>query len=373
MNGQLTSLRKHIFAWRQSFRKARLTTLRQHVVLPYSTPWIGGPSQEKLPEYGRMKHGDSYVDSFPDNPTTNYKQLKGRYLYGGPFLFHFGCIMVDSVSRVWAWDAQKYNGVVFAFCPLKKMTALPPWTRNIYSYLGLDPERIVIVREPVQVERLDISEPGSTFMNGPSEWYLDFLKNRQLNTGYNPSDKLYFGRSHIKRLGTTMGESYFGKLIRDSGFKYVVPEKISLLNQLSAIQNCKQAIFSEGSALYLYELLHSTDTKCFMLPRRNDSSRLFEPYITPRAEFHRIGGDSAFLRLPDAINHDGPKSASYSMNPKEIFDDLQAQQLISSQLNFDFSEYEHFEREDALEYYGADNLRYAETQLRRVKTERQKK
>ncbi|MBN2717680.1 MAG: glycosyltransferase family 61 protein [Deltaproteobacteria bacterium] len=373
MKSKLASFGHYVTGWRRQFRtRGDMTSLPQHVIAPYLTPWKGGPSAEGLPDYGRIRHGDRFVDEISQPVPDKCRELKGRYLYGGPFMNHFGVVMVYSIARCWAFDAKKHRAIVFSYCPKKVMKELPAWARSIYSYLGVDPARIIIARNPVKVDHLDVAEPGSEFFNGPSSWYLDYLKHRQVNTGYKLAEKLYFGRTHIIRQGTLMGESYFSQLILNSGFTYIKPEDYSLADQLSVLQNCRQAIFSEGSALYLYELLHSTDTKCFMLPRRTKSSILFEPYVKPRADFHRLGGSTVIERLPEVNGVVSPKSASYCMNPRAIFEDLQTQQLIFSSFDFDFQKYEQCEREDALEYFGEENLQFAESQLLDVKARREK-
>lgn len=84
------------------------------LVTPYERAWVGGPDHRQIPHHGRIIKGNETEDEFPARlRRVAASDMAGHYLYGGPFKLHFGHVMVDSIIRLWAFDRNRHNGVIF--------------------------------------------------------------------------------------------------------------------------------------------------------------------------------------------------------------------------------------------------------------------
>lgn len=318
------------------------------LVTPYESAWVGGPDHSRIPVHGRICRAGEPADEFPEHlRATGAPEVDGLYLYGGPFKLHFGHVMVDSIARLWAFERERHKGVVFAALD----TADPPsWFYEILGIFGVAREDVVIVREPVVFRRLEFAEPGSTLRGGPKDWYLDFLGTLPLRLeGSIPGKDLYFGRTHIIHKGALMGESYFGGLLEQSGFRYVCPEQFDIFSQMSMLANAGRIVFTEGSSIYSIELLASTKAEIFMIPRRS-AVHLFRPHIAPKARF-RVVGDPTCLRR--GLNKRGrikPNSPSFTSCPDRTFQDMVSYRLIGEGV-FDAAAFKAAEASDLERYH----------------------
>jgi capsular polysaccharide biosynthesis protein len=90
------------------------------------------------------------------------KQLRGDYFYlDSEWPHHFGHVMTEQLSRLWAWPAAKR-----AYPDLKALVPLPgghnelaPFEVAVFTAAGIDPEDLVTSKGVVQVERLLSATP----------------------------------------------------------------------------------------------------------------------------------------------------------------------------------------------------------------------
>lgn len=327
-----------------------ITVGRNVLVVPYTSAWAGGPDHQQIPHHGRIVRGNDAKDSFPDElrtlPSIAYP---GHYLYGGPLKNHFGHVMVDSIIRLWAFDRHRHQGVVFACLDMPEP---PQWLYDIVWHFGLMPTDIVIVKEPSTFRELDFAEPGCTLKNGPKEWYLERLELLPVQlVDEIPGEKLYFGRTHIIKKGTLMGESYFSGVLDANGFASVRPEEFGINVQLSMLSKASHVVFMEGSSIYSIELLAKTSAQLFMIPRRASSALLFAPHLSPKASaFAILGVQRSVTRQPNRHGNMRPNSPSYIGRPDTVFQDLVKFGLIQD-ATFDPEAFSAAERYDAKRYF----------------------
>lgn len=142
------------------------------LVAPYEKPWVGGPDHSDIPLSGRIVRGSEFGDQFPaplrDRPA---RHLPGHHLYAGPFKNHFGHVMVDSIIRLWAFDPNRHETVVFAALD----ESMPGWFFDIVALFGISPDRVTLIKDNTTVASLDFAEPGSRLKTGPQPWYLEWL------------------------------------------------------------------------------------------------------------------------------------------------------------------------------------------------------
>ncbi|WP_082466003.1 glycosyltransferase 61 family protein [Sphingomonas sp. Leaf38] len=318
------------------------------LVTRYDKSWVGGPDHSQIPDHGRIRGATGFRDVF--EPTVRAREPRiesGTFLYGGPLKVHFGHLMVDSVARLWAFDPARHQQVVFA--KLQETKEPSDWMYEILSVFGLAKEQVRLVRGAAKFETLEFAIPGSRLAVGPSLDYMHFLETLPLHRQFGTPKKVYFGRTHILEKGTIMGESYFAKALKIAGYEYIIPETMNIHEQTSLLKNADSVVFLEGSSIYSIEMLSTIGANVFMIPRRDQTSHLFDPHISPRAPFAILGDPSMTVRMPSPKGSLGPNSPTYLLKPARLYADMQARGIVTG--DFSLREYENAEQLDADRYF----------------------
>ena len=308
---------------------------------PYSlngSSWQGGVDVDKVPIFGRLLKNQSPIDiARPIEDTSEPgKHLQGNFLWAGPLYDHFGHFMVDSIHRLWAYEPNLHNGVLFAALG---NVALNTFMADTLRILGIGADQVFVIREPTNVERVEIVEPGSHLGHGPSDWYLTFLRKLEVNKELinlrdaTSTRRVFFGRKHL-RSGVVLGEAYFSEKLQSNGFTVIQPEEHSITQQMQIVGGAEQIVFTEGSAVYICELLPSIKTNFYMIPRRNNMYNSFYPHLKPRGSFTLLGKQTNISRI-----REHPSSASFLLNPEDVFQDMVRRELIG-ETAFNNHEYE---------------------------------
>lgn len=343
-------------------------------VAPFLKAWVGGPDPERIPDHGRLRKGRrlKVLDAFPPElRTAPARVLKGAYLYGGPYYRHFGHVMTDSIARLWAYDPKVHTeGVVFA--QYRKNWSPDParFFREVLDAFGVPREKIVLIDDLTEVERLWFAEPGAVSEAGPRSWYLDRLATAEarLLARSTPdlqlADRIYLGRTHIARQGTFMGESFFAEVLHRNGYVSVRPEDLWVAEQVKLMRSARQVVLTEGSAAHIAEVMTPFSARVCMLLRRQGGEALFVPHLAPRCEFLAAGVRSDIRRLWIEDGRSGPSAPSYHVHPERTHADLIRMGMIAPE-PFDADAYAAAERADAANYFAA-RPDLAEAQLSHV-------
>ncbi len=315
--------------------------------------FVGGP-QNKNHNSRIMRKEKKYIDEPLTNSSEidNPKIIKGNYLFAGPLYSHFGHILTESIHRLYGYNKDSFDGVIFCCAsfamPGINRTEVPNFLADILKSFGIPKEKCFLVKETTYFEQVTYFEPGSNLQCGVEDWYLDELKNINLPSDNEQQqdissfDKIYLGRSHIIDNGSIMGESYITSLLISNGFKYFAPERHSISSQVKILSNAKEIVFIEGSSIYASELISTWNSKVMMIPRRNFDS-FFKPHIDLKTSYSVLGDIRSVSRFP---NHEGlikPNSPSMFNNIESLFDDLRDHSLIKPNQTPSKEEYkEHF-------------------------------
>ena len=322
---------------------------REHVlIVPYVRPYVGGPDLQVIPDHARRRHGENFEDEFPEQMrNVEAEFLPGRFLYGGPLYLHFGHVLVDSTTRLWAFDRERHAGIVFA--GLEQSPTTPGWLFEILALFGVSELDLRIIRQPTVVESLDFPRPGSMVGYDVEPWYLNFLEERCGNLSTVVPQLVYFGRTHMRSKGGLMGESYFGDLLIRRGFVYIRPEELPIREQMAIVKNAETVVFAEGSSVYSITLVGRSKATFFMIPRRRNGQELFVHHLRPRASFCLLGDDKAVVRLTNTLGRIGPRSPSYTLDPHSLHIDMVRNGLLVEP--FDPEAFQESERADTLAYW----------------------
>jgi capsular polysaccharide biosynthesis protein len=314
-----------------------------------------------MPEVFRHRRAggrDGEVAYLDDNTQENHDDRQkseapnfysGKYIYAGPFHPHFGHALTESIHRLWAFDSDTYDGVVFAISleggKNTDKYSFPGWFAQILELIGVPLAKCVLVTNNCMFENLVIPEPGSELALGAKQWYRSYLNKLQEKIvalasarNINKIDKIFLGRNHIPFSGIVAGEKYFESCLVDEGYVSLKPENYDIIEQLAYFINAKKIIFSEGSAIYILELIDYLEVEIACIPRRQGNT-CFQPHLDKKCSKYIVAGDvKDILNLTDWKKYGIRKPLRINQHPYKIVESLREQNFCSLK-NWDWNKF----------------------------------
>ncbi|MGB3514316.1 MAG: glycosyltransferase 61 family protein [Microcoleaceae cyanobacterium] len=333
----------------QSDEENRLFKIQNAIVKPIliqGGKWIGGVIfPDDMPEIfrhrrrGNQKEKIVYMDqnigsyNSGDRQIDSSKTYHGTYIYGGPFHAHFGHALTESIHRLWAFDTNIHDGIVFAVSLRQnhkrtKKYNPPQWFIQALEILKIPLTKCIWVTNDCTFENLVIPEAGSELTLGPKKWYRSYLERLQQrileqtsDRGKDKPEKLFLGRNHLRFGGSLAGDKYLETLLVNEGYISLKPENYDLLEQLAYLINAKKIIFSEGSAIYSLELINYLEAEIACIPRKI-SNQPFYPHLQTKCRNYIVAGNlDEILPLGD-WERKGIKNIPISKHPYQIIESL---------------------------------------------------
>lgn len=347
----------------------RITSLSDVYVEPYvfqpfdpdrrkPACFSGGIEAGKASRFARMAWSGGYRDQPQSRRELTGLPIPGRSLFAGPLWNHFGHILTESIHRLWPLIEDRYDRIVFTgVIGLRgvmsaedlRSAEVPATAKAIFAAMELPDVELFLVREPVVFAALDVSEPGARYRDGVQPFYLKYLRKYQDRiTGrmpeYSGPRNLYYSRRHILAQGGIIGSSYFEEAMAKSGIVSVIPENMTIDEQLNHLLNAERVVFDEGSSVHLVELLGHLPGSFYMLPRR-PGDMVFRSAFRNRALFHNLATDDNVGVLPDKYGETAtPAALAFYKRPAEVFDALSRNELVAGA--FDYERYRECEAAD---------------------------
>lgn len=239
-------------------------------------------------------------------PIRNH--LSGHYAYGGmAHFYHFGHFMAEMVHRVLPSLSQD-SRQTFIFVgksddPQASFERLPDHVKQVYSFLGLCPNRVQMITQNTLVDSLYVSQSGSDLGGGPVPAYLDMLDahtERQLDQMFGSerrAKRIYVSRSKLGLYGAVCGERYVESALETDGYYIFHPQEHPVCVQMDHYRKADVVIFLEGSACHGAELFGRNAIKsCIMLARRGGGETWrFDPVLRPRAREYAVFRSNIYL------------------------------------------------------------------------------
>jgi len=342
----------------------------ERIEIVSNNEWVGGLAcSEEIP--GIFRHRRAGEDGKPvyldknvpgksiEKPQSEF--YSGTYIYGGCFNPHFGHALTESIHRLWAFNNNIHEGIVFALALQgSKNTSLPAytppqWFIQILELLEIPLAKCIWVTDTCVFENLVVPEPGSELTLGPKPWYSSYLKKLQqrifqLTDNLKKQDlKLFLGRTHLLMNGSVAGENYLENLLVKDGYTSIQLEKYSLIQQLAFIASASKIVFLEGSSIYSLELLEYLDTEIACIPRR-PHNLLYHSHIQSKCRNYIVAGKAEnCMRLGSYNMKDGPNAISISKVPFQIIESLR---------NSGFAPLKDWNEEEFLSEEKSDIMRY---------------
>lgn len=210
-------------------------------------------TDELGPRFARLQHG-----------TDDLEMLSGTYFHlDNEVRGHFGHLMTEQLSRMWAWPAAKERVPdLKVLVAINKDREMRGWEYDVYAAAGIARDDIVFLREPVRVERL---LTGSPMLSNPK-----YVHPRIAETWRRVGDNLAAGatdREYPRRIFCSRriakracnNTDEVEALFVAQGFEIVFPEEFALGDQVEMFRRADVVAGFAGSGLF--NLCFTTEPK----------------------------------------------------------------------------------------------------------------
>ncbi len=234
------------------------------------------------------------------------RRLPGTSLYGGVLFSPFGHFIAESLHRLWpalADPALAEAPIVFHSTGpgLGAADGLPAWAAQIFAMLGIGTDRLTIVEEAIEAERLLVPQQASLLGQGPlhAGYAAVFPPPRPDARIARPRrGHLYVSRSRYLHKGSYLGEVLVEQVLAESGrFRIIHPQDHAVHDVVDALESSESAVFAEGSAIHVLELCREKVPRAFVILRRQRKAfdEYFSAMLAGKAEQVRVAEARAFL------------------------------------------------------------------------------
>ncbi len=217
-------------------------------------------------------------------------KIEGTFLFGGILLNNFGHFLLESISRLWAYDMfKKFDPYILFYAPwgipdyLKKNNHV----HQVFKGFDIPLKRLIFFKEIIKLQRVIIPEQKYGFgkCRTPNNAFINFIKKfnfrDQLPKAFHDSDKIYVSRSGLSfSQGRPFGETLFETYLQANGYRIIYPEKHTLYEQLAIYKQAKRIIFCDGGAVYSTILLPELSAEVAIVARRRDSRWNYKEVVT---------------------------------------------------------------------------------------------
>lgn len=229
-------------------------------------------------EYGLTRNGVEITKhdlrrEFEENNSASKSLTKGKYLYCGPISVHFGHLLADCSSRLWACSEYQDECDGIIFLPDQKNYKLHRLHKEIFHLFKVDMKKALFIEKITEIKSLIVPHIGTSLGMTPKQWYkkklLQLFGTQKLIDSSKPK-KIVVSRKNFKYVGRVAGSDAINYYLLEDGYFEFFPEKFSLKEQLSYILSAEMIVWEEGSALHLLEILPEIQAKSIMIRRRPD-------------------------------------------------------------------------------------------------------
>lgn len=223
--------------------------------------------------------GPGYVDRSTLTPATRHA---GTWLFGGAFRPHFGHFLLETISRLWAYDALRgqVEGIVF-FRPKAEQT-IAPHLLAILHLLDIDAP-IRFIDTPTAFDRLYVPRQGAAV--GPlatgTPAFRAFVKTKLSRIApRTDAPRIYLSREGYRlRRGGLFDEEMLSGYLKAEGYIPFSPERASFEEQIATYRGASHVIGPDSSAMHLLAYVAAPETRIGVILRRHDGARDILPQI----------------------------------------------------------------------------------------------
>lgn len=260
-------------------KKAHLTKVERGPlrVIKWPDKWITGavynskgrllPISQKTG--GVAGHRIAMADPKRITPSRWTPRLRGRWLYGGHWMMHFGHFLTETVTTLWPEDLEPVRGLVFHRY-LSPDPIVLPWQQHLVDLAGYAGLPIEIVNDkPLRVDELVLpsrsivqhgwGHPGAADVwrrmaaavpEQPPPWQASgwpshvYMSRTAFNAGMR-------ARGRKRPRSTPERDAMLDEVFGEAGFEVVASEKLGIDDQIRLLKGTRVLAGQAGSALHL--------------------------------------------------------------------------------------------------------------------------
>ena len=267
-----------------------VSSVHRHVAL-------GGPIWPDFAVQTAVRHcrGGLPVDAEPMAlPATN--ALDQPAVWGGFLDKAFGHFVAEHLPRLpFALRERPDDVYLFTVDPGTTRESLGGWVWQIFEWIGLKPDQVRLVVEPLnvitlraggQAEMLPLVAPAAGYLALVAQWAAALVPE--------VAPMLYVTRDGLSAAGRGVhaGERYLVGLLQAHGVAVMNPAIVPIQRQLAAYAGAEHIVFAEGSALHGRQLLGHL-TQDISVLRRRPGRKTALAALTPRCtalRYHDVTG-----------------------------------------------------------------------------------
>lgn len=199
-------------------------------------------------------------------------------LFGGILFNNFGHFLLESLSRLWAYEyVRELDPYIFFYEDMGKSNYLEKrnFINQVFTGFNIPLKRIFFLDRITKIKNILIPSQkyGYEFCRQPDNIFLRFMHSfkfpRLIPKGFEKSNKIYVSRSKMPYgFGKLMGEELFEDYLRLNGYNIFHPEFYSLYEQLTVYSRTTKIIFCDGAALHGCILLPQLESAVAVIARR---------------------------------------------------------------------------------------------------------
>ncbi len=312
-------------------------------------------SPSKLPDFARHYRGKRIADC-DSNPLSQLPKLVGKHIWGGCYHEHFGHFIAEFVHRLWVASLPEYKDVPVIFTAQKADYKLHSTFEDLMGYFGIANWKILTA--PAEIETLIIAEQGShlnaTTKPAYTEWLLTRSTAKQMKNEQSP-DKICILRGHNTG-GRLLLEQQLEEVLVERGYTAIRPEKLPLAKQLELLFNAQKIVFSEGSALHLFDLLPKCSTEVAVINRRPNTI-LANTTLSGKVKRFTIMPEASIVYVPTVSGKKDPNKALSYIPIQDIVSFLEVKEFISLSSKLDLKSSEEALKRDFQLYLSSNQFK----------------
>ncbi len=229
---------------------------------------------------------------FGEAQPTPSRRLEGSFFHlDGEVRHHFGHVMTEHLSRLWAWPAAKAAdpGLRALVSRAHGRAELPEWQLALYEAAGVARHDLVTVREPVVVDRLFAATPMFSMPSyahpGIAEVWDRIGATLEAGAGAGTThDRIFVTRGPgLKRWCHETLE--LERIFRENGYAVIRPERLPIARQVQLFRRAEAVAGFAGSGMF--SLMFATDPKPVLVIRSTGYTASNE-YLIASVRGHRL-------------------------------------------------------------------------------------
>jgi capsular polysaccharide biosynthesis protein len=195
--------------------------------------------------------------------------LPGIHYFAGAAFGHFGHFILEGLSRWWLLALLPASLRAQLRFVLYDDRPLPPWQLELLQCLGVAPDRLLHLTQPMRFERLLVPSTAYHLHRGIASAHGDTWERiaAAFDRGRGGPERVYLSRSHHRSNRVLLNEPDVERHFQARGFTVLHPQELSIAQQLAAVRHAKLIAGSAGSAMYLSAFARPGARKLIVSPR----------------------------------------------------------------------------------------------------------